>query len=249
MKTRTRIAGAMLAVTAAVAPSVSHASGEDGWQWMAEPYAWVASISTDMRTFSPPTEAGSDASFSDIVDKLDGVFMGRIEGRNARFGVFADFIYLGLADSTQHRVLRTSTDLDARLLDAAATLRVSGAHDHGLEVYGGARYIDLDLATRFEPDNPAFAPRSIDAGRSYVDFLLGARYTWPLSGRWNLAVRGDGSAGETDGTWSASLTAGYLTRSGAWLFGYRHVEADLGGPNSDVTLRLGGPVVGYGFRF
>lgn len=249
MSHATAVSRLVLAV-AAMGGCLGASAAESGdWQWMVEPYAWAASIGTDMRTYQPPTDANTDSSFSDIVDKLDGVFMGRVEGRNERFGVFADFIYLGLADSQQRRVMHTSTDLDTRLFDAAFSVRVGGERDTGLDVYGGIRYIDVDLTTRFVPDNPAFAPRTLDAGRSYTDFLLGARYTWPLSDRWTLTLRGDGSTGDTDGTWSASAMGGYRTGNGAWLFGYRYLEAEFGNANSDVTLDLGGPVVGYGFRF
>lgn len=243
------LARAALALSAMGACLGASAAESADWQWMVEPYVWAASIGTDMRTFQPPTDASTDSSFTDIIDKLDGVFMGRVEGRNERFGVFADFIYLGLADSQQRRVMHTSTDLDTRLFDAAFSVRVGGERDTGLDVYGGIRYIDVDLTTRFVPDNPAFAPRTLDAGRSYTDFLLGARYTWPLSDRWTLTLRGDGSTGDTDGTWSASAMGGYRTGNGAWLFGYRYLEAEFGNANSDVTLDLGGPVVGYGFRF
>jgi hypothetical protein len=249
MHLKVRLASILAANVAMGVPLASSASENGDWQWMVEPYVWAASIGTDMRTFSPPTEAGSDSSFSDIIEKLDGVFMGRVEGRNERFGVFADFVYLGLADSNQHRLLGTSTDLDARLLDAAFSLRFGGEPDRGLDLYGGVRYIDLDLTTRFVPDNPAFSPRTLDAGNSYVDFLLGARYAWPLSERWNLTLRGDASAGDTDGTWSASIMTGYRTGNGAWLFGYRYMEADFGNRNTDITLDLAGPVIGYGFRF
>lgn len=224
-------------------------AAESGWEWMVEPYVWAASIGTDLRTVTPPTDADSDSSFSDVIDKLDGVFMGRVEGRNERFGAFADFIYLGLADGSQRRVLSTDTDLDARLFDLAASMRFGGERDSGLDIYGGLRYVDLDLTTRFMPDNPAFSPRTVDAGTHYSDFLIGARYAWPLSPRWNLTLRGDASFGQTDGTWSASAMAGYRTGNGAWLFGYRYMEAKLGDDNADVKLDLGGPVFGYGFRF
>lgn len=249
MSLGTRLAGVAIALSALGAPPAASAAEADDWEWMVEPYVWAASIGTDMRTFTPPTEAESDSSFSDVVDKLDGVFMGRVEGRNERFGMFADFIYLGLADSSHRRFLSTSTDLDARLLDVAFSMRFGGQRDSGLDLYGGARYIDVDLTTGFVPHNPAFASRTLDVGSSYIDFLLGARYTWPLSERWNLTLRADGSEGESDGTWSASAMAGYRTGNGAWLFGYRHMQADLGNRNGDISLSLTGPVVGYGFGF
>jgi hypothetical protein len=239
-----------LAGMAGLAASGAAAAQEgQGWEWMIEPYAWGASIGTDMRTFEPPTDADSDSSFSDVVDKLDGVFMARVEGRNDRYGMFADFIYLGLADSRQRRVLSTHTDLDTRLLDAAFSWRISGEREAGLDVFGGIRYIDMDLTTRFEPDNPDFAPRTLDLGKTYVDFLMGARYAWQPGERWGVSLRADGSLGDTEGTWSTAVMASYRTGNGAWLFGYRYLEAEFGGSNLDLTLNLSGPLLGYGFRF
>lgn len=229
--------------------SCSTVAQDRNWDWMIEPYAWAASIGTDMRTVTPPTDADSETSFSDILDKLDGVFMVRVEGRNDDYGMFADFIYLGLAQGKQRRVLSTEADLDTRLLDAAFSFRFGGDRDTGLDVYAGLRYIDVDLSTRFIPDNPAFQPRTLDAGNSYADLLLGARYAWRLSDRWGLTLRGDASVGDTDGTWSTSLMASYRTTHGAWLVGYRHLDAEFGNGNVDVDLNLSGPLVGYGFRF
>lgn len=249
MRLGIRLASVTITLSALCMPFASSAAEADDWEWMVEPYIWAASIGTDMRTFTPPTDAESDSSFSDIIDKLDGVFMGRVEGRNERFGVFADFIYLGLADDSQRRFLDTSSDLDTRLLDVAFSMRFGGQRDSGLDLYGGARYIDVDLTTGFVPHNPAFAPRTLDVGSSYLDFLFGARYAWPLSERWNLTLRADGSVGESDGTWGASAMAGYRTGNGAWLVDYRHMQADLGNRNGDISLSLTGPVFGYGFRF
>jgi len=242
-----RVALAILLLSAGSTPALAR---DPGWDWMIEPYLWGASIGTDMRTFEPPTSADSDSSFyPDVIDKLDGIFMVRVEGRNDRFGMFADFLYLGLGDDTQHRVLSTRTDLDARLLDAAFSMRFGGERYSGLDVFGGLRWIDLDMTVRFEPDNPAFEPRTLDAGRHYADFLVGARYAWQLSERWGMNVRADGSLGQTEGTWSASLMGNYLTGNGTWMFGYRYMEAELGNDNSDVKLSLSGPLLGYAFRF
>ncbi|WP_162435793.1 hypothetical protein [Pseudoxanthomonas koreensis] len=220
-------------------------AADAGWDWMVEPYLWAASIGTDVRTIDPPTESESESAFSE----LDGVFMGRIEGRNGQWGAFADFIYLGLSDSSDGRFAHTENDIDARLLDVAVSWRASGERDRGLDLFGGARYVDLDLNVRFEPNNPARPPSSLDAGASFFDALLGARYTWAFPGRWGMAVRGDASWGQTEGTWSASLMGSYRTGNGGWLFGYRYLEGKLGNDNADVTLDLSGPVVGYAFRF
>lgn len=243
------MARAALALAALVASATSAAAEEDGWEWRLEPYAWAASIGTDMRTLAPPTDAGNDTSFSDIVDKLDGVFMGRVEGRGDRYGAYLDFIYLGIGQGREGRLLTTETDLDARVADAAFSWRFGGERDRGLDVYAGGRFIDLDLTTRFTPDLADLQPRTLDVENSYLDLLLGARYTWQGDSRWGLTVNGDGSLGQTKGTWNASATGSYRTGNGAWLFGYRYMQAELGNSNADVRLTLSGPIFAYSFRF
>ncbi|MBZ4039110.1 hypothetical protein [Novilysobacter selenitireducens] len=229
-------------------PCAANAHGGD-WDWMVEPYAWGASIGTDLETFQPPTDVDNETSFSDVIDKLDGVIQARVEGRGDRFGAFVDFTYLGLGDEKQRRVLSTETDLDTRLLDAAVSWRPAGRRDTGLDVFAGLRYIDVDVTARFRPDDPAFATRVLDGSRSYSDFLFGGRYTWRFSERWGMTVRGDVSAGDTEGTWGTSLMGHYFTRNGMWLFGYRYLAVELGNDNIDTEVRMSGPQVGYGFRF
>src|SRR5690606_37408250 len=119
----------------------------------------------------------------------------------------------------------------------------------GSDGFAGLRYIDVDLTVELEPTNPAFPAITVDGGESFSDAMLGVRYTWVLSERWGATLRGDGSFGDTEGTWNASAIAQYRTRNGAWLFGYRHLDIELeaGGSNTDLTLS--GPLIGYGFRF
>lgn len=243
---KARAALALVGIAACV-PAVAAEGGD--WEWRVEPYLWAASIGTDMRTLSPPTDASNDTTFSDILDKLDGVFMGRAEGRGDHYGAFVDFIYLGIGQGREGRLLTTDTDLDARVADAAFSWRFGGERERGLDVFGGARFIDLDLTTRFTPQAGNLEPRTLDVGNSYLDLLLGARYTWQGDSPWGLTVHGDGSFGETKGTWNASAMGSYRTGNGAWLFGYRYMEADLGNSNADVTITLNGPVFGYSFRF
>ena len=109
--------------------------------------------------------------------------------------------------------------------------------------------LDLDYNTNFIPNNPAFAPASIHIGKTFTDFMIGARYMWPLSDRWALTVRGDGSFGDTDGTWNASAVAQYRTGNGAWVFGYRYIDATFEQRGNELSLALYGPAIGYAFRF
>lgn len=250
MKGRNKIVAAALGVCAALTGTASaHAANGSDWEWRVEPYVWGAGVSTDLRTLRPPTNADNETSFANVIEKIDGVFMIHAEGQNDRWGVMTDFIYLGLGDETQRRVLSTHTDLDARLLDLAMTLRLGKERDRGAELYTGLRYLDVDLTAGFRPDAPQFPGRTLDLDRRYYDFLAGARYTWALSDRWGLTASADASAGDTDGTWSATLMGQYRMKSGAWQFGYRYLQVRLGNSNLDTTIELQGPQIGYGFRF
>jgi hypothetical protein len=223
----------------------------DQAQWIVAPYLWALSVSTDLHTGRPPNGGvSSDRNFNSILDDLDGAFLVHAEVQKGHFGAFTDFAYLGLADHHDFRFFTTESDLDSRLFELAGVWNPSGNTFHGFEVFAGLRYIEVDFNARFIPRDPFFAQSSIDSDDSYSDFMLGVRYTWDFGDRWNLTVRGDGSAGETDGTWNVSTMLGYKTHHGAWYFGYRHLNVDVGLPEGhNLDMTLSGAIVGYGFRF
>lgn len=243
-----------LAVTslclAGIASPACAASGDEGWDWMIAPYGWAPSISTDLRTTEPPSpDLSSDTSFEDIVDKIDGAFEIHVEGQGDRFGMFADFTYLGLADERERPRFRTESDLDTRLFELAAVWNPGEGRYRGLDLFAGLRHIDVDLTVQVDPADPSFSGGSVDASETFNDLMVGARYTWDLAEKWGLTLRGDGSFGDTEGTWNASAVVQYRTRNGAWLVGYRYLNVELEPTGQEVNITMDGPMVGYGFRF
>ncbi|MET0892557.1 MAG: hypothetical protein ABWY01_03195 [Pseudoxanthomonas sp.] len=231
-------------------PAQAQASQDDGWQWMVAPYVWGVSLDTDLQRSEPPAGGiGSDINFDDVLDKFDGAFEVHVEGQGDHFGVLADFTYLGLADGQDRPRFRTETDLDARLFEIAGVWSPDDERYRGLDVFAGLRYIDLDLSVNFDPENPSFETTVFDGSQSYNDFMVGARYTWALSDRWGLTARGDGSFGDTEGTWNASAVATLRMKHGAWLFGYRYLAAELEIGDTSTDLTVSGPIIGYGFIF
>ena len=104
-------------------------------------------------------------------------------------------------------------------------------------------------APELVPLNPAFPTVRIDGGDSFSDFMLGARYTWAMSERWGLTLRGDGSFGDTEGTWNASAILQYKMKRGAWLVGYRYLDAEVKTGGTNTNIAMSGPMFGYGFKF
>lgn len=242
-----RIAALPLVVMLCFTAPARAAPGD--WDWMVAPYGWAPDIGTDLETQSPPSSASTDTDFGDIIDKVDGAFQLHIEGQQDRWGMFADFTYLGLADDNARPRFRTEADLDTRLFELAAVWSPGAERFQGVDVFAGLRYIDVDLAVQLEPADPAFPVVTVDGGESFSDFMLGARYTWTFAERWGVTLRGDASFGDTEGTWNASAVGQYRAGSGTWLFGYRHLDIEIGTGRSITHLTLSGPLIGYGFRF
>lgn len=245
------LSAASLAASLSLASTAALAAPSDGrWDWVVAPYVWAPSFSTDFRSASPPSQASNDTAFADIIDEIDGVFLMHGEGQGDDFGVFADFIFLGLADSSQRPALNTRSDLDTTLLEVAVVWSPHATRFTGFEAFAGLRSIDVDFDLQLAPVDPQFPASSVRVDETFRDFMLGARYTFPMSDRWSATLRGDGSWGDSNGTWSASAMAHYTTAHGAWHVGWRYLDIDLEpGDRNDLSIGLNGPVVGYGFRF
>jgi hypothetical protein len=224
-------------------------SSGDGWDWMIAPYAWLPSFNTDVHTVTPPISATNFTAFDDVLDKIDGAFLVHGEGQGDEFGAFTDFIFLGLSDEHQRPLFRTESDLDTRLFELAGVWAPNAERMRGFEAFGGLRRVEIDLTLQVVATNPALPRGSVDIDESYNDFMLGGRYTFDMSDRWALTLRGDGSWGETDGTWNASAIAQYRTEHGAWAFGWRYLNVELESRGATLDLALSGPEIGYAFRF
>src|SRR5688572_23897018 len=120
-----------VAACLAAAPLPSHAQQDGEWKWMIAPYLWAANVSTDLATPFPVSEGGS--RFPDLIDDIDGAFQAHLEVQNDKFGMFADFTYIGLGDNKDFERLNTDSQLDAYLFEAAAVWSRSEEHTSELQ--------------------------------------------------------------------------------------------------------------------
>jgi hypothetical protein len=223
---------------------------QERWGWVVTPYLWAIDVKADLEApILGPGGVTRRTSFNDVIDNFDGAFQMHAEGQGDRFGVFADFSYLGLSNDATRPLFHADVELDTRLIEVAGVWHFGGGST-GADVFGGLRYIDVDIGSVISPAPPlGVPPIRLDGGETFSDFMLGARYTWTLSDRWGLTVRGDGSWGDTEGTWNASIIANYKMRSGEWSFGYRYLDVDAASGDISTHLVIHGPEIGYGFKF
>ena len=75
---------------AATSPTLAQdtAPATASWQLSVTPYLWATALKGDARVGR--TKADVDASFSDILDNLNGALMLSVEARRGRFGLLSD---------------------------------------------------------------------------------------------------------------------------------------------------------------
>ncbi|WP_297802949.1 hypothetical protein [Arenimonas sp. GDDSR-1] len=244
MKLRNTLAAAIVLACSPLA----NASADEGWDWGLTPYLWASSISTDLREDAPPV--GNETDFNSIISKIDMGFLGHVEGQGDDFGVFADVVYLSLADSRDGRFAQTDADLDTLVFELAGVWAPGEVRNQGIEVFGGLRHIVVDLNVDIDPNAALLNTWNTGFDQSFSDVMIGARYKGAINDKWGYALRADGSWGDTEGTYSTSIIFAYKTDGGgAWNFGYRYMDTDLAVKTTSVALQLHGPVVGYTFNF
>lgn len=210
------------AILAAVPSGAAFAASGDRWDWSLAPYLWASSVSSDVSVAGQPVQ--SEVKFSDLIDKLDyGVLM-HAEGQGDEFGMFADLVYMKVSDQTNGDVLSADAALTSTLFELALVWSPGEKRNVGFEGFAGLRYMENKVDVTFELAGPSVPSERRIVDPSATDFLIGARYTAELSERWSLTLRGDGSFGESDGSYGASAMLQYPTAGGAWAFGYRHLD-------------------------
>jgi hypothetical protein len=246
----------LLAAAIVAAPfGMANAGESDALTWTVTPYIFAPSMNVDLKTnpeidFDTPT-ISNQSDFKDILDKIDMAFMGHVEAQGDGFGAFVDVMYIDLGDNKDFDKFYTNSDLSAIILDVAGVWSPGDARYNGFEVYAGLRYIDMDFEANLVPNDPLINPIKVDAGDSYSDFLIGARYIGEFNPKWGYVLRADGSFGQTDGTYNLSALLTYRLSHGAFEFGYRYFDVGLpiGNNGGELDMTLNGVVIGYTFVF
>lgn len=222
-------------------------------EWLVAPYIWSADVSWDLAA-----RGDGSIAFSDLVEKLDGAGLIRIEYVRDRIGFTFDYVGMSLSDrnriSTPGPVpvdIETRAGVDLTVFESGIFYRPSGT-DSGVDVIGGIRYTDTDSNLIVTPANTQ--PQRFDTGDSFTDVFVGARYLHRINDSWDLSVRGDYGFGGSDG--ALNLAAGVGWRSSGY-FGlslvYRHLAFDFDqrveGEPATSEFDFSGPALGFMFRF
>jgi hypothetical protein len=264
----------VLAAPVAGAQGSSLGNITDDWRWAGTLYVWGAGISGETQ-FPPPANGGASVGIDakDVINAINGVFMGAIEGRKGRYGFLADYVYLNLkADKSAFRnftltgpigLIQLPADVSAEVglgikgnaFNLAGTYTYIDSSSYLLQSLAGVRYLKIDstLTYRFTGNvgalPPAVVAGTVGADPHKWDAIIGAKGQWRIGdSAWTVPYYLDIGTGQSDFTWQALGGVGYQFGWGALSLVYRHLDYRFSNEPAK-NLRFSGPAGAVTFRW
>lgn len=227
------------------------AAAGSGWHHHVSLYGWAAGVEG---TAKYPVDSGSDLEVdsSDILDALNGVFMGNYTGGYDRWSVLVDAVYIniGSTENTETRLGTASLGLDLKswVLTGAVGYDFVQSEQAILGVIGGVRYLtlDTDLEIGFDEGTPV---DSTSKTASITDGIVGVRGQFNFNEHWFLPYYADIGGGGSDYTYQLFAAIGYRYKWFDVTLGYRHLYYKFDDDELLEDLQISGPKIGIGFSF
>jgi len=217
-------------------------------------FLWGSAVNSD-QTYTDPRNgnqvtASTEASFSKILDNLDAAFMFYGDWTSDRWSVFGDWTYTRLSPSANVKAgagySSVGTILKTQVGDLALAYQVAGEGGTRIELYGGARYYNLNNSATLRTPNNEFGVHSKD---DWVDAIGGVRGRMQLAPRWVGVAQADYGAAGSDHSWQAWGYVGYEFDWGSIGGGWRYLNFKRSHNNNNVDMSFNGPILGLVAKF
>ncbi len=215
----------------------------ESWEFEITPYIWAAGLDGDVGAGGVTSPIENDYNFF-VLENLDLAGSGTFEARKHNWALLIDGLYTRFSDDFTNPVFGTHLVNEAGFVEAAVSYRFDQLK--ALEFIAGARYVfvSLDLTLSLGPD--------VKASQDWVDPILGLRFTWDITDRWLMRLRGDlgGFGAGSDFVSSAVMTIEYrLSEMFSLKAGYRFMKWEFEDKDFIHDVSLSGFGLGLGIRF
>lgn len=230
--------------------TTASAQQTSGPTWSVTPYLWGSHTKVDL-TFRDANIGAGEISFSDLLDILDAAFMVQIEGGKGNWSAFGDLTYLKTSDTNERDLFTIDSKSEQTFLDAAIAYWPAGFGSQ-FSIFGGVRYTKLDDRFSYSGNIGEVVEGQLKSTKDYYDGLVGLRYRFDFSDRWQLLTHGDYGFGDSEGVFLLRANFAYTVgkrQQNRVLFGYQYKDAEF--KDSDLTMAFTnhGPMLGFDFRF
>jgi hypothetical protein len=238
---------AMLLVLVAPAAVDAQADGGASQRWVVEvtPYLWAAGLDGDTAADGAGSEIDTDYEFFSL-DNLDFALGAGVEARKGRWGMLYDAMYVEFSDAFE-RGAGSEVEVSGGFVETVGS--VAARNGRPLELLFGLRFVALESTVDIAP-----IPRA-SARETWLDPLVGLKFSHAFNDRWSVALRGDvggfGISSESSEL-AANVSAMFGWRLNDKLTlrgGYRLLQMDFDGDALVLDATLQGYVVGASWVF
>ncbi len=251
---RGSVAGALVGLALMAHPAAAQETAQptDAWTFTLSPYVWFAGLGGEV-TGAHGGES-FNADFGDIFGTMKFSYMGLAEARRGNFSLVTDIMYLNLQQGVPVPGFGAYSGGSARTqsveVSAIGLYTVAEGSPGRIELGGGVRGWWFDTELRLDPGR--LPGRTLSSSTSWADPVISARGVLRLSDRLSLTAYGDigGFGVGSEFTWQAFGTLDYqVTESISVSAGFRWIHIDYDKGRADISLDMGGPIIGASVRF
>jgi hypothetical protein len=267
-----RIIAAALAafLSGAVLPSTAIAETTESWQFDGSLYVYVPTIG-GTTTFPENGEPNVTINTSSILDVLKMAFMGTLGLRKGRWGAFTDVYYVDLGNTQSATSALTiggtrlpadasadvTMDIKSAVWTVAGSYRVSADRGSPLDLFAGARLLDLKETLRWQLSGNIGSIALPDLAGDQAtrltnwDGILGVRGRFALGAdeKWFIPYYLDFGAGNSDRTVQAVGGVGYAFKWGDLTASWRYLDYKMKASSNIQSFNLSGPAIGAVFHW
>ena len=222
-------------------------------------YGWLPSMDGTLKHTIPGegTEPDSEVN-TGLADTLDAVFMGSYEVKKDKWSFLADMIYLKMSASQDATIttprfpnipdihVGAEQELTAWLLGFYGGYNFVNTDTFTMNAMGGLRYFSLGLDLSFSLNNRS---KTFSPSIENYDGVIGIKGAYTINENWYIPYNFDIGAGDSDLTWQAGVSVGYMFNWGDIVLTYRYIHYDFGGDKFVNDFDLYGPKLGLAFHF
>ena len=233
------------AIALGIPATASAQAATDRWTIELTPYLWAAGLDGDTAADGTGSEIDTDYEFFSL-DNLDFALGTAVEAHKGRWGMLGDAMYVEFSDAFE-RSPGSEVEVQGGVFDAVGFM--AAANGRPLELLFGLRFVALESTVDIAP-----IPRA-NARETWLDPLVGLRFTHTFNDRWSVALRGDiGGAGisSESSELATNVSAIFGWRLGDNLTlrgGYRLLQMDFDGDELVLDATLQGYVIGASWAF
>jgi hypothetical protein len=236
---------------------------DDRWDFSARLYGWFPSISGDLKYSLPGAGNSASVDAGDILNALEGVFMGSFRAQRGDWSLLTDLIYLNLANDKNNAIsvpggfgpgvtVNTDLELTGWVWNLAGGFRLYERQDTRVNALLGLRMLDMDTKTRLTvsgPLPPTLPSVQLRKAVTLWDGIVGLNGRVALNQGWFAPFYLDVGTGESSLTWQAMGGVGYGFNWGDLTLTYRHLSYDQGSDKLIQNLSFSGPEFGLALHF